>query len=483
MRQKESDKNKELLRPFFLNCDHWISFFSFRLFFQVRCFFAACVCFSCFCFLPFADVSVLFHCLLSFFLFVCFAFSLCPSSLFFSLSIAFSKLFFSRMEVQELQGIKIYNLSSGKTLPQWIEESKKKKLTLKFNQEYRSRIELIQDMTFPVASQKCQVSPDGKFLITCGFVLCFSPILFSDDQFRVVHRVYPPAARIFELDQLAMKVERRFVAEVCLSLLFPLSFSESTPFLSQIVTFEFLTDDYSKVAYLRSDRGIEFHAKFGFYHQTRIPKVLRGGSHRTCCNIHLSVFVCFLFFSLVVIWSIILFLVISSSLRLLRRSTDSISSKEGRSLHSRQTWCPHIAMLCFLASVPAIFLFSVHVFVFCFHRFFVLWISASSLIRLPHFLSLSLFILECRASLFHSSILLTSHLLSVHLLFPFLLLSLLVQSGVNRCRLNPVRGLLGLAGEDGVLECWDPRDQSRCASLSIPASVAASSAELRSRED
>lgn len=36
-----------------------------------------------------------------------------------------------------------------------------------------------------------------------------------------------------------------------------------------------LTEDYSKVAFLCEDRTLHFHAKFGAYHKTRIPRAGR----------------------------------------------------------------------------------------------------------------------------------------------------------------------------------------------------------------
>ena len=36
-----------------------------------------------------------------------------------------------------------------------------------------------------------------------------------------------------------------------------------------------LTEDYSKLAFLCEDRTLHFHAKFGAYHKTRIPRAGR----------------------------------------------------------------------------------------------------------------------------------------------------------------------------------------------------------------
>ena len=56
--------------------------------------------------------------------------------------------------------LKIYDLSSGKSLPEYMEEAKKKKMKLKHLDEYRNRIELIQDFEFNVSSQRVRVTHD-----------------------------------------------------------------------------------------------------------------------------------------------------------------------------------------------------------------------------------------------------------------------------------------------------------------------------------
>ena len=90
-----------------------------------------------------------------------------------------------------------------------------------------------QDLEFDVASSRLRLSRDGKFLAATG--------------------VYPPQVKVYELSELSMKFERHMDCEV--------------------VQFEILSDDYSKMAFLQADRTIEIHAKFGTYYKTRIPKV------------------------------------------------------------------------------------------------------------------------------------------------------------------------------------------------------------------
>ena len=56
------------------------------------------------------------------------------------------------MKVQELNGVKIYDLSAGKSLPEYVEEAKKRKIKLNQLGEYQNRIDLIQDLDYPVSS-------------------------------------------------------------------------------------------------------------------------------------------------------------------------------------------------------------------------------------------------------------------------------------------------------------------------------------------
>jgi hypothetical protein len=98
------------------------------------------------------------------------------------------------LPVTALKGVKVYNLSAGKTLPQWLEESHKKKFSLRYSTDFRSRIELIQDFSFPAASYRLKATRDGKYLIASG--------------------TYPPQVKVFELDQLAQKCERHLDGEV-----------------------------------------------------------------------------------------------------------------------------------------------------------------------------------------------------------------------------------------------------------------------------
>lgn len=50
------------------------------------------------------------------------------------------------------------------------------------------------------------------------------------------------------------------------------------------VKFEVLSDDYQKLVFLRTDRQLEFHVKYGKYYTTRLPRFGRDLSYskRSC---------------------------------------------------------------------------------------------------------------------------------------------------------------------------------------------------------
>ncbi|XP_038970616.1 nucleolar protein 10 isoform X2 [Phoenix dactylifera] len=67
--------------------------------------------------------------------------------------------------------------------------------------------------------------------------------------------IYPPQIKVFELRQLSLKFERHLVSE--------------------IINFQVLDDDYSKIAFLCADRSVCLHAKYGSHYSLRIPRMGR----------------------------------------------------------------------------------------------------------------------------------------------------------------------------------------------------------------
>ncbi|KAJ1604360.1 hypothetical protein OJ252_3740, partial [Cryptosporidium canis] len=98
-----------------------------------------------------------------------------------------------------LGGQPIYDFSRGKSLPEYLEDAKKHKKSIRHESEFRNRIEILQNFDFSVASSRI--------------------------------RVYD---------------------------------------------FIFLSEDYKKLAFLMTDRVIEFHSQGGRHCRIRVPKQGRG---------------------------------------------------------------------------------------------------------------------------------------------------------------------------------------------------------------
>ncbi|KAH0912267.1 hypothetical protein HID58_035588 [Brassica napus] len=138
-----------------------------------------------------------------------------------------------RLKSTSINGVKLYHVSSAPNVATWL--NPKKQRALRKNPQYMQRVELIQDLKFETATTRIKSTPDGEYLIASG--------------------IYPPQVKVYELGQLALKFERHLDSE--------------------IVDFEVLDDDYSKLAFLCADRSIHLHAKYGKHHTLRIPRMGR----------------------------------------------------------------------------------------------------------------------------------------------------------------------------------------------------------------
>ncbi|XP_018404472.1 PREDICTED: nucleolar protein 10-like [Cyphomyrmex costatus] len=148
------------------------------------------------------------------------------------------------MQVSAPNNIKIYNLSSGKSLPEWLSERKRRKLSK--NVDVRRRIELIQDFDMPGISTSIRVSKDEQYILATG--------------------IYKPRVKCFDVHNLALKFERCFDSEV--------------------ITFETISNDYSKIIFLQCDRSVEFHAAHGKYYKLRVPNFGRDMKyHYPSCDV------------------------------------------------------------------------------------------------------------------------------------------------------------------------------------------------------
>ena len=139
--------------------------------------------------------------------------------------------------------VKQYNLTSGRSLPEWIDERKRRR-ALKKDVDVNRRIELIQDFSMPAVSNTIRISNDGDYIMAAG--------------------TYKPRVRCYDVHDLGLKFER------CVD--------------SEVVTFRLLSEDYSKIVLLRCNRYVEFHAQHGRYYELRIPRFGRDFEYQpsTC---------------------------------------------------------------------------------------------------------------------------------------------------------------------------------------------------------
>lgn len=132
------------------------------------------------------------------------------------------------MFVNEVNDVKIYNLSAGKSVPevsanifynvdildnmyfffnfQWLTDRRKRSQLMK-KVDSRRQIELIQDFDMPGVCTSIRMSPDQQYILATG--------------------TYKPRVKCFEVSNLSIKFERCFDSEV--------------------TTFEAIGDDYSKL--------------------------------------------------------------------------------------------------------------------------------------------------------------------------------------------------------------------------------------------
>jgi len=134
------------------------------------------------------------------------------------------------MQVSNPNNIKIYNLSAGKSLPEWLTDRKKRSLQ-RNDIDIRRRIQLLQDFEMPTVSNCVDISKDGQYILATG--------------------VYKPRVRCYDVSQMSLKFER------CMD--------------SEIIRFRLLSDDYTKIVFLQNDRYVEFHNQNGRYYRMRLP--------------------------------------------------------------------------------------------------------------------------------------------------------------------------------------------------------------------
>ena len=100
------------------------------------------------------------------------------------------------------------------------------------DENYRKRLELIQDFDMPTACNSIKMTKDKEHIIVSG--------------------TYPPCVKCYTVRDLSMKFQRGLTCEA--------------------IAFETLSDDFGKMVFLQSDRTLSFHAPYGTHYNLRIPK-------------------------------------------------------------------------------------------------------------------------------------------------------------------------------------------------------------------
>ena len=71
------------------------------------------------------------------------------------------------MQVLNPNDVKIYNLTHGKSIPDWLSD-RKKRLLLKSDVGLQKRIQLMQEFEMPISSQKIGITPDKTHIYVSG---------------------------------------------------------------------------------------------------------------------------------------------------------------------------------------------------------------------------------------------------------------------------------------------------------------------------
>ncbi|CAJ1952162.1 unnamed protein product [Sphenostylis stenocarpa] len=138
------------------------------------------------------------------------------------------------MKSTSINGVKMYTIASQQpSRASWLPS--KKQNSHRNVKSYTQNLQLIEDLRFATATTKIKATPDGEYIIASG--------------------IYPPQVKVYEVRELGLKFERHLDSE--------------------IVDFEVLTDDYSKLAFLCADRSVYLHAKYGKHYSLRIPRMGR----------------------------------------------------------------------------------------------------------------------------------------------------------------------------------------------------------------
>lgn len=134
------------------------------------------------------------------------------------------------MQVSLHNKVKTFNLTAGKSLPEWLAERRKNK-----NKTSESRIELLHDLEFPHSARCIWLCPNGTHLFSAGD--------------------YPYRLKCFDVTELSMKY----------------SFNADMKIMSGVC----LSSDYKKIALRGEGREITIHHSSAIIDRVRVPHAQR----------------------------------------------------------------------------------------------------------------------------------------------------------------------------------------------------------------
>uniref|UniRef100_A0AC34FTM2 Nucleolar protein 10 n=1 Tax=Panagrolaimus sp. ES5 TaxID=591445 RepID=A0AC34FTM2_9BILA len=138
------------------------------------------------------------------------------------------------MEFSAHETLKVFNLSKGDSIPEWVSSKRRRKLE-KQHIGFRRSIRLIQDFEFPDVATTISLTPNGRYIIAAG--------------------VYKPMLRCYDVNELSLKFEHGLDAHALKVL--PIS------------------EDYTKTIVLEEERFMEIYSNGYRYYRFRLPKFNR----------------------------------------------------------------------------------------------------------------------------------------------------------------------------------------------------------------
>ncbi|EYC11353.1 hypothetical protein Y032_0051g2164 [Ancylostoma ceylanicum] len=90
------------------------------------------------------------------------------------------------MQVASINDVKIYNLSAGKSIPEWMNSEARRRAERK-SIDVRRRVQLIQDFEMPDVSHTINISRDGRYVFATGIIYPSVLLRFNLSKDGMIH--------------------------------------------------------------------------------------------------------------------------------------------------------------------------------------------------------------------------------------------------------------------------------------------------------